>query len=58
MKMKATHLRGNRWAVQPEGTLGVCGWIDKKPWTVDYINARSAEDAIKKVNLKKGREDA
>ena len=49
MKMKATLLRGNRWAVQPEGTLGVCGWIDKKPWTVEYVTARNSEEAIRKA---------
>ncbi len=47
-KLEATHLRDNRWAVRPEGQLGTCGW-HPKPWTVIYVKARSADEAIKKA---------
>lgn len=46
--LEATYLRGNRWAVRPKGNLGTCGWINGIPWTVRYVNARSAEEAVRK----------
>lgn len=46
----ATHLRDNRWAVRPAGCLGTCGWKDGKAWSVVYVNAKSAEAAIKKAS--------
>lgn len=49
MKLEATHLRENRWAVRPIGALGTCGWIDGKPWNVIYVNASNAEAAIRKA---------
>lgn len=49
MELEATHLRGNRWAVRPKGQLGTCGWYPI-PWTVEYVNARSAEEAVEKAN--------
>lgn len=49
MKLEATHLRGERWAVRPEGCLGTCGWKDGKPWTVIYVTARSAGQALGKA---------
>jgi len=36
MKMYATRLR-NCWAIRPVGALGTCGWINGKPWTVQYV---------------------
>lgn len=48
MKLEATHLRGNRWAVRPEGQLGTCGW-HPQPWTVLYVTARTAAEAIAKA---------
>jgi hypothetical protein len=49
MKLEATHLRGNRWAVRPEGCLGTCGWRNGKFWIVAYVNASSADKAIAKA---------
>lgn len=46
--MEATHLRGNRWAVRPAGQLGTCGW-HPEPWTVIYVTARSADEAVSKA---------
>ena len=40
MKLEATRLRGNRWAVRPEGQLGTCGSFPAL-WTVTYVNAPS-----------------
>jgi len=48
IEYEATHLRGNRWAVRPLGQLGTCGW-HPVPWTVQYINARSADEAVRKA---------
>ena len=48
-KLEATHLRDNRYAVRPEGTLGTCGWIGGKAWTVIYVNASNPAEAIKKA---------
>ena len=48
IKLEATHLRDNRWAVRPEGQLGTCGFYPKA-WTVIYVKARSADEAIKKA---------
>lgn len=49
MALEATHLRGNRWAVSPIGQLGTCGWYPVA-WEVEYVTARSAKEAIQKVN--------
>ena len=57
MKLSATYLRDGRWAVRPEGALGTCGWHTvcvqgtkvSVPWTVAYMKAYSAEEAIRKV---------
>ena len=38
MKLEATLLRDNRWAVRPQGQLGTCGW-HPKPWEVVYVTA-------------------
>lgn len=48
MTLEATHLRGNRWAVRPKGQLGTCGWFPQA-WTVIYVNASSAQEAIRKT---------
>lgn len=48
MKLEAVNLRGNQWAVRPKGALGTCGW-NPEPWTVTYVTARTAEEAIEKV---------
>lgn len=48
MKLEATALRGDRWAVRPEGQLGTCGW-HPEPWTVIYVKAVSAVDAVTKA---------
>lgn len=47
--MEAVHLRDNLWAVRPKGALGACGWVEGKAWTVQYIRARSAEEALRKA---------
>ena len=49
MKWQAERLRGNRWVVHPEGTLGTCGWIQGKPWSVVFVTARSATKALRKA---------
>jgi len=49
MKLEATHLRDRLYAVRPDGALGTDGWIKGKAWTVKYITALSAKDAVKKA---------
>jgi hypothetical protein len=49
--MEAVLLRGNTYAVRPKGQLGTCGW-HPYPWTVQYIRARSASEAVFKANNK------
>lgn len=49
IKLEATHLRGDQWAVRPEGQLGTCGWRPKA-WTVQYVKAACAEDAVRKAS--------
>lgn len=48
MKLEATKLRDDRWAVRPDGQLGTCGF-HPEPWTVIYVKARTADEAIKKA---------
>lgn len=48
MKLEATHLREDLYAVRPQGALGTCGWAPE-PWTVQYVRARSAEEALRKA---------
>lgn len=48
VKLEAINLRGNRYAVMPEGRLGTCGFYPV-PWTVQYITARNAEAAVRKA---------
>ena len=49
-RLEATDLRGGRYAVRPIGQLGTCGWYPFA-WTVRYVNARSAADAIRKAKV-------
>jgi hypothetical protein len=49
MKLDATELRNNVWAVRPEGVLGMTGWINGKPWETTFVKARTREEAIQKV---------
>jgi hypothetical protein len=49
MELEATHLKDNRYAVRPAGQLGTCGW-SPKPWTVIYVNAKNADEAIRKAS--------
>lgn len=53
IELEAIHLRDNRYAVRPKGCLGTCGWISYKdasiPWTVTYVNARNADEALRKA---------
>lgn len=46
--MEATHLRGREYAVRPAGQLGTCGF-SPCPWTVQYVKANSAADAVMKA---------
>lgn len=48
IKLEATKLHGNKWAVRPEGQLGTCGYFPYA-WTVIYVTAASAEAAIRKA---------
>ena len=48
MTLEATSLRDGRWAVRPAGQLGTCGW-HPRPWTVVYVNAPSADIAVRKA---------
>lgn len=43
-KLEALHLRGNHYAVRPEGKCGTMGWTPYH-WTVIYVNARNEHDA-------------
>lgn len=49
IEMEATHLRDKHWAVRPEGALGTFGWIDERSWTVIFVTAGSAEEALRKA---------
>ena len=49
--LEAIHLRDNRWAVRPAGQLGTCGW-HPHPWSVIYVNASDAQEALKKAQKK------
>jgi hypothetical protein len=48
MKLEATYLRDNLWAVRPEGQLGTCGW-SPRAWTVAYVRATNPLNAIAKA---------
>jgi len=42
-----THLRGQKYAVSPCDQVGTCGFWPV-PWNVQYVIARTPEDALKK----------
>jgi len=46
--LEATELRNGQWAVRPEGQLGTCGF-HPRAWTVRYVKARNANEAIRKA---------
>ena len=48
IELEATQLRGNTYAVRPKGQLGTCGWYPYA-WTVQYVRARSASEAVFKA---------
>lgn len=48
MELEAINLRGRLWAVRPKGQLGTCGF-HPEPWTVIYVKADSAGEALKKA---------
>ena len=50
MCYEATQLRDNRYAIRPAGALGTCGWINGEAWTVVYITARNAAQAMLKFH--------
>lgn len=52
IELEATQLRANRWAVRPKGELGTCGWCPQ-PWTVVYVKAATAAEAIRKARRAK-----
>ena len=45
--LEATPLHGSTYAVRPVGQLGTCG-CHPRAWTVAYLTASSAADAILK----------
>lgn len=53
MKLEATRLHCGRWAVRPAGQLGTCGF-HPRAWTVVYVRAPSASEAIRKARGKVG----
>ena len=30
------------WAIRPRNTLGTCGWVHGKPWSVHYTKRKPA----------------
>lgn len=50
IEYEATELRNQKWAVRPKGQLGTCGWAPR-PWTVIYVKARCAEEALHKAEI-------
>lgn len=49
MNLEATHLRDRSWAVRPLGCCGTCGWVRGRAWSVIYVKATSAGEAINKA---------
>ena len=49
VKMDAMLMNNGSYAVRPEGQLGSCGGYPIL-WTVQYIRARSSDEAISKSN--------
>ena len=54
MRLEATYLRNGEYAVRPHGALGTCGWINGCAWTVVYVKARTASDAIRLAEKRGG----
>ena len=50
-QLEATPLSEGRFAVRPEGQLGLCGSFPY-PWTVHIVSAVNKEDAVKKVKAR------
>ena len=50
-QLEATEVRSGYFAVRPKGALGTHGWINNRPWQVQYIKAASAEKSIEKAAL-------
>lgn len=46
--LEATHVQGRDYTVRPAGAWGTCGLIPV-PWTVQYIEAGSPDEAIRKA---------
>ena len=46
---QAMHLRGSTYAVRPMGCAGTCGWVNGRAWTVIYVSARNATEAVQKA---------
>ena len=62
MEYEATELRDfghdtMTWAVRPRGQIGTMDWYPE-PWTVIYVRAHTAGEAISKALLKKVKYDA
>lgn len=57
MVYEATHLRDRRWAVRPKGRLGTCGWIGDVAWTVVYVTADDARQALARAAKRRARPD-
>jgi len=53
IEYEATPLRDRRWAVRPRGALGTCGWTHGTYWSVIYVTAPSAFDALKQAQRKR-----
>lgn len=51
-ELEAIRLRENLWAVRPTGAVGTCGWIGGRPWMVQYVRAKDAEEAVKKAKAR------
>lgn len=47
--LEATELRPGCYVVRPAGACGTVGW-SPRPWNAVAVNARSAADALRKVN--------
>lgn len=48
----AERLRGNKWSISPANQLGTCGYWPYA-WTVEYVNARSEQEALRKATYSK-----
>lgn len=50
MSYEVSHLMDQRWAVRPFGCVGTSGFYPF-PWTVVYVTASNAEEAMKKARV-------